>query len=152
MQQCNGCPSFTGQNHFASKVSKMRQPPNFLCFRYLYRMRIFTHKICLLDIPFKGRYGLVSSVRNFSDFIFTADIISAVSTQFYTWLSKHFRSVNKTAEILSAVTLTLLKQFPRCHWYRWNDFWGVIDTAEIRLTWNMSANTRPYAKQFQPVN
>jgi hypothetical protein len=52
-----------------------------------------------------------------------------------------FRSVNDTAEtvsavsmshpeIISAVSMTLLKPFQRCQWHRWNCFLGVIDTPE----------------------
>jgi hypothetical protein len=31
---------------------------------------------------------------------------------------------------ISAVSITPLKRFQQCHWYRWNDFRGVIDIAE----------------------
>jgi hypothetical protein len=63
--------------------------------------------------------------------------------QLHRW--NRFRGVNDTAETVSAVSMTPLKLFPRCHWHRWNFrpdphscFLGVIDTVETASAVSMT--------------
>jgi hypothetical protein len=80
--------------------------------------------------PFRICLRIRRDNRHYSSFSGVND-----TAQRHRW--NHFRSVNDTAEIVLAVSMTPLKSFPRCHWYRWNFrpdphscFRGVNDTAE----------------------
>jgi type IV secretory pathway component VirB8 len=79
------------------------------------------------------------------------NFIGTSTTEFFLFLK--FSGINDAAETISAVSLTRLKRFLRCHWHRWNYFRGVIDTTEtismvsmtpLKLMWHTEISIRLY--------